>query len=63
MPHITAHDLSTAAALLLKVQEIAYRISDDPGAAEELRRLSFQCGEVARTLKYPLHQINLPIAA
>ncbi|MCP1236478.1 hypothetical protein NKW55_07635 [Gluconobacter kondonii] len=63
MPEITAHDLSTAAVLLLTVQEIAYRINDDPGAAEELRRLSFQCGEVARTLKHPLHQIKLPIAA
>ncbi|MBF0877956.1 hypothetical protein HKD21_14090 [Gluconobacter cerevisiae] len=63
MPDISVHDLSMAAVLLLKVQEIAYRINDDPGAAEELRRLSFQCGEVARTLKHPLHQINLPVAA
>ncbi|MEW9272373.1 hypothetical protein [Gluconobacter oxydans] len=63
MPDISAHDLVSAAELLLQVQEIAYRIGHDPGAAQDLRRLSFQCGEAARSLKGPTYTVQIPIAA
>jgi len=63
MPGISAHDLVSAAELLLQVQEISYRIERDPSAIQDLRRLSFRCGEAALSLKSPTYTVQIPIAA